>query len=453
MMRLQRKLWKRPRRRQCRRQVHLGQTKAWDLKSRRGRAGVATWKLQLRQHGSSSAVTFVTGGPTTAGIETMKGKADDRAIPDAPQHRDANALTTEDLRSEMARYGIPAHESGANTILLVQKKFDDEYAAQMATYTKLVERYRRKQAQQEAEAKLAREADAERDAFAQHPKIHILVKQIQANETNTTLTVRGLNDVTARAVLRAMAINQSVAVLDFAQNGLNEQTMTELAHMVRANKRLASLDLGSNRLNAKCVVELAKALTDNSVLTALSLESNPITVHGNTSDLSGLEALCGYISNTTTLQSLNLFRTGLNVEAGRLLAKSLLFNESIYMLDLGGNAMTDKEMEVIGVQLAENRQVHDTMAAKLFEKKQAVQAQAAVKRAEHALEQLKLDTEAWHQANAVTRREERVIEREEERKRQADDDERLRKAAADKERVFRAQLEEAKAKAEKKAKK
>ncbi|KAF0720681.1 Aste57867_106 [Aphanomyces stellatus] len=375
------------------------------------------------------------------------------ALPEEPHHRDANSLSTEDLRSEMVRYGIPAHESVPNTLVILQKKFDDEFALHMAHYTKFMERYKRKKNQSELEAKMATDAAADAAALDDHPKIRLLVESIQANETDATLIVRGLNDATARAVLRALCFNHSVLSLDLAQNNLGESVVRDLARLIRTNKRLASLDLGSNRLNSRCLADVASALAENAVLTALSLECNPITVHGNTSDLSGFESFCGYIANTTTLQSLNLFRTGLNIEAGRILAKSLLFNESIYAMELGCNAMTDKEMEVIGVQMAENRQLHDEIAAKLFHTKQAIEAQAQAKAAEHALERLKIETDEWHKANAAERRAQHEIDRAADAKRREADDARLRKAAYDREMERRLQAEEARLKAEAKAKK
>ncbi|RHY73878.1 hypothetical protein DYB37_006406 [Aphanomyces astaci] len=350
----------------------------------------------------------------------------------------------------MVRYGIPAHESVPNTLVILQKKFDDEFSMHMTAYTKFMERYNRKKSQADLESKMARDDADDADAFAHNPKIQIL---IVANNTHDTLMVRGLNDASARAVLRVLGLNQSVVSLDLSNNGLGESVVTDVARMLRTNKRVASVDLSSNRLNAKCMHELAAALTDNTVLTSLSLEGNPITTHGNTSDLSGFEALCGYISSTTTLESLNLFRTGLNIEAGRILAKSLLFNESVYFLELGCNALADKELEVIAVQMGENRQLHDDMASKLFGKRQMIQAEAKARAADHALERLKIETQEWHAANAVERRVQHEIDRVADKKRQDAEDARLRKIAADRDMERRLAMEDARLKAEAKAKK
>ncbi|ETV99083.1 hypothetical protein H310_08510 [Aphanomyces invadans] len=379
-------------------------------------------------------------------------KLDEGTQPERPHHRDANALSTEDLRSEMVRYGIPAHESVPNTLVILQKKFDDEFAMHMASYNKFMERYSRKKTKAELEAKMAQDDADDAAAFDANPKIKILVEQIIANETSATLMLRGLTDASARAVLRVLGLNQSVISLDLSNNGLGDAVVAELARLLRVNKRVASLDLGTNRLNAKCMHELAAALTDNTVLTSLSLEDNPITAHGITTDLSGFDALCGYISSTTTLESLNLFRTGLNMEAGRILAKALLFNESIYVLELGANAVADKELEVIATQLAENRQLHDDMASKVFLKRQAIEAEAKARAAAHDLERVKVETQQWHEANAADRRIQHELDRVADKKRQEAEDARLRKIAADRDMARRLAAEEARVKAEARAK-
>ncbi|RHY34612.1 hypothetical protein DYB32_000801 [Aphanomyces invadans] len=370
----------------------------------------------------------------------------------------------------MVRYGIPAHESVPNTLVILQKKFDDEFAMHMASYNKFMERYSRKKTKAELEAKMAQDDADDAAAFDANPKIKILVEQVRprmaslpratrhrfqiiANETSATLMLRGLTDASARAVLRVLGLNQSVISLDLSNNGLGDAVVAELARLLRVNKRVASLDLGTNRLNAKCMHELAAALADNTVLTSLSLEDNPITAHGITTDLSGFDALCGYISSTTTLESLNLFRTGLNMEAGRILAKALLFNESIYVLELGANAVADKELEVIATQLAENRQLHDDMASKVFLKRQAIEAEAKARAAAHDLERVKVETQQWHEANAADRRIQHELDRVADKKRQEAEDARLRKIAADRDMARRLAAEEARVKAEARAKK
>ncbi|RLO03047.1 hypothetical protein DYB28_013364 [Aphanomyces astaci] len=93
------------------------------------------------------------------------------------------------------------------------------------------------------------------------------------------------------------------------------------------------------------------------------------------------------------------------------------------------------------------------MASKLFGKRQMIQAEAKARAADHALERLKIETQEWHAANAVERRVQHEIDRVADKKRQDAEDARLRKIAADRDMERRLAMEDARLKAEAKAKK
>ncbi|EQC33488.1 hypothetical protein SDRG_08997 [Saprolegnia diclina VS20] len=375
-------------------------------------------------------------------------------LPEEPHRREANLLSIEDIRSEMMRYGIPAHESVPSTLVILQRKFDDEFNTQMTAYAKIMERYRRKKNKNEMAARAERIVAEDSAALAANPKMRILVDQVLAHETNASLTVRGIDDATCRAFLHAMEANKSVLTLDLSNNELGESVAEAVAGLLRHNRSLQTLDLGANHFNASSLLVIGPALAANKVLSSISFESNPLTSHNNAVDLSGFEVLCSNVfSNTTTLRSVNFFRCGLNVEAGRMLSKALLFNESVIALDIGCNAMADKELEVIAIQLEENRLVHDKMQAKVYALKKQVAADADAKYdAKCALE--KAETIAkWHDDNAAARHAQYERDAIEAARHKCEEHARIQKQIAEKEAARKLKEDEARLKAEAKAKK
>ncbi|OQS01256.1 hypothetical protein ACHHYP_01508 [Achlya hypogyna] len=376
-------------------------------------------------------------------------------LPEEPHRREANLLSIEDIRSEMMRYGIPAHESVPNTLVILQKKFDDEFNAQMAAYAKIMERYRRKKNKNDMAARAEQVIAENEAALAAHPKMRILVDQILRNETNATVTVRGVDEAVCRALLHAMEGNVSVASLDLSNNDLGEATAESIASLLRHNRTMQTLDLGANRLNAPSIAILGPALAANKVLTGLSLESNPITILPNNAvDLTGFETFCSSVfPTTTTLRSMSFFRCGLNVEAGRMLSKALLFNESVIALDVGCNAMADKELEIIAIQLEENRVVHDRMQAKVYALKKVVAAAADAKLSARRDVEEKEAIAKWHDDNAAARQAQYERDAIEEKARKYEEHVRMQKMIAEKEAARKLKEEDARLKAEAKAKK
>lgn len=240
--------------------------------------------------------------------------------------------------------------------------------------------------------------------------------QIAHNIAPKRLVVRGLSPLACCGLLRAMRTNTSVRTLDLASNKLTDAIATSLEKMLVRNKTLQSLDLGLNELTHASLGAIGRALRGNTVLTTLSLESNPVLLSSTDASVAGtvsshFEAFTTAVATTTSLTSLNLFRTQMSVDVGHVLTQAVAKNTSIVALEVGGDALlVPSDVALLANHVSRNQQ----HAEKAQSRTAAVRCELADRAEAVYVEQATLAQQqadlAWHDANAKQRADRREQE-------------------------------------------
>ncbi|KAJ0408327.1 hypothetical protein ATCC90586_000068 [Pythium insidiosum] len=391
-----------------------------------------------------------------------------RVTPDDSVPPDAFALSQNEIRREMIDRGIQPKGFYNDDAARLQDEFNREHAAekesrmhqklQLAAKAYLRETVHRRKMERDRElreevAEIARDAHLEvwlallrqrpdqldaLGAKGDSPPL-LAAGQLLPLPTHAALRVTSIG---ARALCKALAFNHSLTSLTLSRNGLDDGAAKHVAALLRRpTSALRRLDLEGNALGPLAARELADALAENETLESLSLESNPLT--DQEKDWTGVAALGQMLARNRGLRSLNLWRTRLGSEGGKLVAQGVAGdrNTMLLCLDVGNNRVAPQDAVRIDAQLARNRRTHDAVLAKQHAVRDA-QRVAAQNEAERQ-DALRRDRE--HAAWIEARKEERARERAEEdarrqRERQEEED-RQRQRAARRAAEFAARLE------------
>jgi hypothetical protein len=124
-----------------------------------------------------------------------------------------------------------------------------------------------------------------------------------------------------------------------------------LARILKKNMALKKIELDNNELGPVSCSAFGNSLRTNDTLTYLSLDSNPISSNG---DNSGVKALAEALRVNKTLTSLNLWRTGINKDAGHMLANAIQDNNTLLFFDIGHNSIDMCDVKRIADKLDAN---------------------------------------------------------------------------------------------------
>jgi hypothetical protein len=221
----------------------------------------------------------------------------------------------------------------------------------------------------------------EMEALARDPKLEVWYNLAQENQTPQNACLRDLSKVTCRAVARVLAQNSSLLSLDISRSDLGDEAGLHLAEMLKTNRRLLKLEVERNGFGPATIKAFGDALTFNNTLTFLSVENNPLTVSRSDDrqhDFTGVEHFAKTLESNSSLTSLNMFCTQMSMEGtlsvcfgvrrpsmltlwcavltgGRALAKGLLANSNLIVMDVGNNNVGVKELEIITEKLEKNK--------------------------------------------------------------------------------------------------
>lgn len=240
-----------------------------------------------------------------------------------------------------------------------------------------------------------------------------------------------------------MRENSNVIALDLANNSLTDLIGGAVGKMLAANKALRALNLGFNNLTSQFLEPLGRGLQSNKVLTSLVLESNPVFLlskdhggpsghatsdHGSNSATSSHSAFAAVepfivsIAGSSSLTILNLFNTNLSFDVGRALYKAVLKNSSVVSLELGGNSVSQSDLETISIHLRNNQERAMQAESKETDALVSIQVRAeAIRNEQDKVAKDKADAE-WHEENARKRAEVREKEQWECARQKAEED-------------------------------
>ncbi|XP_072910014.1 NACHT, LRR and PYD domains-containing protein 3-like isoform X2 [Hemitrygon akajei] len=144
-----------------------------------------------------------------------------------------------------------------------------------------------------------------------------------------SLKANGLTDACVEDLSSALSINQSLTTLSLGSNKLGDTGVQQLPR------------LDDNNLSACCTEDLASTLSTYQSLRALNLSNN------NLGD-SGMKRLSGALTKVDqNLEELRLWAVGLTVSCAPDIASMIRKSCSLTVLDLGGNGLGDKGMELL----------------------------------------------------------------------------------------------------------
>jgi hypothetical protein len=223
---------------------------------------------------------------------------------------------------------------------MLQRAFDEEFKTDLEEMKAKRREKQRKAAQQLGLQKrrqlMEKTLQEEQDELAKNHQVGMIVDLIKENLVGNSLRV-AINSISARSLAKAMWVNNTVTCLDLSSNELNDHAGTYLARILKRNSSLRKIELDNNKLGPKSCQAFGESLQSNSSVTYLSLDSNPIVAD---SDLTGLRALTDSLRVNRSLTSLNLWRTGITENGGKLLASAIDENHTLLFCDIGHNSIT-----------------------------------------------------------------------------------------------------------------
>lgn len=185
------------------------------------------------------------------------------------------------------------------------------------------------------------------EELAGNYQVHSMISCVRDNLAITTLKLN-VSSISARALAKAMWINNTIICLDLSSCGLNDNAGCYIARILKKNNTLQKMELDNNYFGPSTAKAFAESLVINTSLVHLSLDSNALTRGGGAeADFSGVIEFSKAIAINTTLKFLNLWGTNLGIQGGIAMADGLELNDTILLCDVGHNSIhTDEAMRI-----------------------------------------------------------------------------------------------------------
>lgn len=238
---------------------------------------------------------------------------------------------------------------------ILQRAFDEEFKSGLEEARARKREKQRKAAQQlglqRRRMLMEKTLQEEQDELSRNHQVALMIDLVKENLVHESLRIE-VNSVSARVLAKAMWANDSITCLDLTSNDLNDHAGSYLARILKRNGTLKKIELDNNFLGTKSCQAFGEALLVNTSLVYLSLDSNPII--SADSDYQGFKMLCESLRTNKTLTSLNLWRCGIDSDAGSILASEIANNDSILFCDIGHNEMDAYHVKAVIDKLDEN---------------------------------------------------------------------------------------------------
>lgn len=220
---------------------------------------------------------------------------------------------------------------------LLQRVFNEEFQNELEDLRAKRKEKQRKAAQQlglqRRRMLMEKTLQEEQDELAKNHQVSLMIDQVKDNLVRPSLRIE-VNSITARSLAKAMWVNDTVTCLDLSSIDLNDHAGCYLARILKHNNTLKKIELDNNKLGSKACQAFGESLLVNTSLKYLSLDSNPIASY---QDMNGLKALAEALRTNNTITSINLWRCGINVGGGSILAGGVEDNHTLLFCDIGHN--------------------------------------------------------------------------------------------------------------------
>eukprot|EP00516_Mucochytrium_quahogii_P005249 CAMPEP_0203763754 /NCGR_PEP_ID=MMETSP0098-20131031/16805_1 /ASSEMBLY_ACC=CAM_ASM_000208 /TAXON_ID=96639 /ORGANISM=" , Strain NY0313808BC1" /LENGTH=383 /DNA_ID=CAMNT_0050658941 /DNA_START=157 /DNA_END=1309 /DNA_ORIENTATION=- len=295
---------------------------------------------------------------------------------DFPQDaKDASVLSIKELTREMEVRSKQPSGFWAEDVKALQAIFDEEHRA-MVEEAKARQKAIRNKREQEKERERQREKDKfflkeEADSLKKNPRAAFWISMISSENCPKDAALPPINPALARALSRPLTNNIVLNSLDLSHSIIGDEAGPTLAHALSKQKSLRRVELENCQLGPKTITAFAKVLEENSKIAHLSLENNPLTGKQRET-FDGIQNFGNSLQFNSTIQMINLWRTGLGPKGGFLIAKHLELNNTIISLGVGCNDMTPSAEKLI-FQLLQRNSQQTEKANEIIRKQKAIQ--------------------------------------------------------------------------------
>lgn len=241
----------------------------------------------------------------------------------------------------------------ANTL---QAAFTEEHEAYVESKKEELMKAKMVEAEAAAERKkqqLIKESIAEEEkVISSSVRLSEWFAMFRHNSSPIHCRIDELTNISTRSLSKLLWNDNRIVSLDVSHLNLSDASGSFLARALRNNNTLKKLEMGGNKFGPKCISQIGLSLLANktSALRFLSLESNLLLTGENSRESIALFAEA--VGKNTSLLSLSLWRCGLSLQCGRLLAEAIGKGETkLVSLEVGYNHFDSVDVEVIANKL------------------------------------------------------------------------------------------------------
>ena len=266
----------------------------------------------------------------------------------------ASSLTADDRTYEMSRRDLKSTGFANTDCELLQKAFDAEFLADVED-AKARRREAKKRAQLQASLQ-KRRALMERTLFEEEMELtknFLLAKifeSIKLSQTNSLLKV-DVNSISCRSLAKSLRDNNTITYLDISNNNLDDHAGAYIGRILKYNNTIKHLELDNNNFASDTIVAIGETLKINNTLVHISLDSNPLFAEDN---ISAMTVFADGVRTSTSLTTLNLWRTQIGSSCGKILCSSIKESPTILFCDVGHNPMDVSDVKDINDVLDSN---------------------------------------------------------------------------------------------------
>lgn len=271
------------------------------------------------------------------------------------QKADANSFDTlGSLMRELERRSLPVKGFFSDDVKTLQVALDKEYEELVQAKRKEALDTKITQAKEEAEQRrrdMISASIAEEEAMiSKNPRISAWFHMIQDKSSPICCRIDDLCNVSVRSLSKLISLDNRLVSVDASHMNLSDVSGAYLGRALQTNCTLRTLTMGGNRFSSKTCCTLAESLLANpdSALSFLSLDSNPLCDGSKES----IALFAKAISENKSLTTLSLWRCGLGINDGKLLAEAIVNgNSRLISLEVGYNKFDSSDVEAILKQL------------------------------------------------------------------------------------------------------
>ena len=316
-------------------------------------------------------------------IDTGIDAIDNSDLIDIPK-LNAASLTAVDVKAELQRRGLQPKGFYSDNVGLLQKAINDEYESSIEKKRQELKDLRIAEAKK---SKVQREIaliqtmiHEEKGEIMNDPCLSEWFRMIGEKSCPLVCRIDGLTNITARSLSKALWTDDRITSLDVSKLQLSDKAGASLARVLRNNTSLKKLEMDENQFGRETCKVLAESLLINNTLKSLSFASNPLEKCPDSVLL-----LANALLINSGLVSLSLWQCGIGLEGGKTICDAVCKNASLIIVEIGYNNFDNYDVLRMTGKLEENRRAREVRLS--------LEAESEKERERDARERLRVERE------------------------------------------------------------